>query len=64
MSGRLILILLIGAISIGATYLYTKDQETKQTAQEQEMMRSVATNIKSKTITQSVSQTRSVYPSF
>lgn len=62
MSGRLMLILLIGAIAIGGTYWYTKDQETKQTAQEQEMMRSVATNIKSKTITQSVSQTRSVYP--
>jgi len=67
MSGRLLFILLIGTIAIGAiaiggNYWYTKDQETKRLAQEQEMMRSVPTNVKSKTVSESVTQTRSVYP--
>lgn len=62
MSGRLAFIILIGAIAICGTYWYTKDQESKQIAQEQEMMRTVPVNVKSKTVTQTVTQTRSVYP--
>lgn len=62
MSRRLLIILLIGAIAIGGTYWYTKDQENKQLAQEQEMIRSAPANIKSKTVTQTVTQTKSVYP--
>lgn len=62
MSGRMIMILLIGAISIGVTYWFTKDQEAKQTAQEQEMMKNIPANIKSKITAQTTTITRTVYP--
>ncbi|MCW5821951.1 MAG: hypothetical protein KIT34_04065 [Cyanobacteria bacterium TGS_CYA1] len=62
MSGRLAIIILVGAITIFGTYWYTKDQESKQIALEQEMMRTVPVNVKSKTVTQTVTQSRSVYP--
>lgn len=62
MNGRLISLLLIVVIAIGGTYLFRKDQENKRIVQEQEMMRKVPNNVKSKTVTEVVNQTRSVYP--
>ncbi|QQR57955.1 MAG: hypothetical protein IPG59_00260 [Candidatus Melainabacteria bacterium] len=62
MNGRLISLLLIVVIAIGGTYLFRKDQENKRIVQEQEMMRKVPNNVKSKTVTEIVNQTRSVYP--
>jgi len=61
-NGRLISLLLIVVIAIGGTYLFRKDQENKRIVQEQEMMRKVPNNVKSKTVTEIVNQTRSVYP--
>ena len=62
MNGRLISLLLIVVIAIGGTYLLRKDQNNKRIVQEQEMMRKVPNNVKSKTVTEIVNQTRSVYP--
>ncbi len=62
MSGRLILIILIGALAIGGTYWYTKDQETKLEAQEQEMMQKIPANIKSKIAKEQTTITKTVYP--